>query len=93
MPYVIIIGIIVVISLVFSQGSSNRASFSEGEIITTRIGSDSDSEWKTKVERSVLWTKDFTKISVTYYSDFIDISGSYKGQITSSTGTTKNVIY
>ena len=52
MPYVIIIGIIVVISLVFSQGSSNRASFSEGEIITTRIGSDSDSEWKTKVERS-----------------------------------------
>ena len=93
MPYVIIIGIIVVISFVFSQGSSNKTSFSEGQIITTRIGPDYDPEWKTKVEDSVLWTKDFTKISVTYYSDFIDISGSYKGQITSSTGTTKNVIY
>ena len=93
MPYVIIIGIIVVISFVFSSGSStNKVSFAEGEIITTRVNLE-DPDFDTKVQRSVLWTKDFKKISVTYYNDFIDISGTYKGQITASNGTTKDVLY
>ena len=37
MPYVIIIGIIVVISLVFSQGSSNRASFLKVKLLLLEL--------------------------------------------------------
>ncbi len=90
-PYIVIIAIITLVIVIVN--SSNRASivYYEGEIIAPVSGSTSeDDKIKLKAEGSVLWTERITKISVSYYDGFIDISGRV---VTKLEGSSREGIY
>lgn len=90
-PYIVIIAIITLVIVIVN--SSNRASivYYEGEIIAPVSGSTSeDDNIKLKAEGSVLWTERITKISVSYYDGFIDISGRV---VTKLEGSSREGIY
>lgn len=90
-PYIVIIAIITLVIVIVN--SSNRASivYYEGEIIAPVSGSTSeDDNIKLKAEGSVLLTERITKISVSYYDGFIDISGRV---VTKLEGSSREGIY
>ena len=82
LPYVLILGIIVGVLFLFN-GSTNvqTKQFSQGEIVTIYEGdNETDPDFETKLNKSVLWTYDITNLNVVSKkaSNLISLSGYYK---------------
>ena len=73
MPYVIILGIIVLISFIYnSSTTSKRSSYNGGDIIPSTFD-----KVELNAQDSILWTDNVKQLEITVYNNFIDVEGSY----------------
>jgi cell division protease FtsH len=73
-PYLIIFGIILVVSLIFRGSSTSSIKYSPGDIVSTESNNSSVSA---DAEKSKLWTEDIRSLSIEYNNgNFIDVSGT-----------------